>query len=98
MSVSLSGGLSISTVPEDKLTLAQLPVGAHLILRCRKDWRYATVIAVTPEAVTLSIGAPSGRTYRLKRPPETPFAFDGLIPVLGEGCWRAGFASYDKRW
>ncbi|HEX8494426.1 MAG TPA: hypothetical protein VF658_16400 [Pyrinomonadaceae bacterium] len=92
------GGLPVSPITEDALTLAALPVGARLILRCRKDWRGATVSAVTPEAITLSINAPSGRTYRLKRPPDALLIFDGMIPVLGEGNWRAGFARYDSRW
>ncbi|HYO92063.1 MAG TPA: hypothetical protein VEQ40_10520 [Pyrinomonadaceae bacterium] len=95
---ALPSGLSVSLVNEDTLTLAALPVGARLILRCRKDWRDATISAATPEAIILSINAPSGRTYRIKRPPHTPLAFDGLIPVLGEGHWRAGFARYDARW
>lgn len=79
-------------------TLGALPIGAHLILRCRKDWRDATVIGVTPDGVTLSIGAPSGRTYRVRRPPALPLTLDGEIPVLGEGLWRVGFARYDVRW
>ena len=95
---ALPGGLSVSLVNENALTLSALPIGAHLILRCRKDWRDATIIVITPEAVTLSVGSPSGHTYRVKRPPDTLLTFDGTIPVLGEGCWRAGFARYDRRW
>lgn len=95
---ALPGGLTVSPVNENGLTLSALPVGARLILRCRKDWRDATIVAVTPEAITLSIGAPSGRTYRVKRPPDALLTFDGTIPVLGEGSWRVGFASYDRRW
>lgn len=79
-------------------TLASLPVGAHLVLRCRKDWRGATVAARSLEHVMLSVGAPKGRTYRVKRPPDTPIIYDGHVPILGEGCWRAGFARYDVRW
>lgn len=94
-------GLLISANTENVLALASLPIGARLILRCRKDWRDACVAAVAPEAITLSVGAPSGRTYRVRRSPTTPLSFDGTIPVLGEvseGCWRVGFANYDKRW
>jgi hypothetical protein len=93
----LPGGLPVSST-DDALTLASLPVGARLILRCRKDWRSATVMAVAPEAVKLSVNAPSGRTYRVSRPPDTILSFDGTIPLVGEGCWRAGFARYDTRW
>jgi hypothetical protein len=94
----LPDGLPVSPVNENGLTLSALPIGARLILRCRKDWRDATIVAVSLEAITLSIGAPSGRTYRVKRPPDALLTFDGTIPVLGEGSWRAGFARYDMRW
>ncbi len=93
------GGLQVSNTDENQLTLASLPVGAHLILRCRKDWRDATIVAITPEAITLSVGSPKGRTYRVRRPPDALLSFAGEIPLLGEGsCWRAGFARYDMRW
>lgn len=95
---ALPGGLQFSIACEIPQTLARLPIGAHLILRCRKDWRDATVVAVTTEAVTLSVGAPRGRTYRVRRPPDASLSFEGGIPVLGEGSWRAGFARYDMRW
>ncbi|MGA9997916.1 MAG: hypothetical protein WBP93_21050 [Pyrinomonadaceae bacterium] len=95
---ALPDGLCVSTQTEKVQTLAELPIGAHLILRCRKDWRDATVVAASIEMVTLSVGSPSGRTYRVRRPPDTALFFDGLIPVLGKGTWRAGFARYDARW
>ncbi len=83
------------------LTLASLPVGARLILRCRKDWRVACVSFVTDENVTLSVGSPSGHTYRVRRPANAPLTHDddnSALPILGEGQWRAGFARYDTRW
>lgn len=79
-------------------TLGALPVGARLLLRCRKDWRDATIVSVADDSVTLSVTSPKGRTYRLRRPPDSPLLFDGQIPVLGEGQWRAGLARYDPRW
>jgi hypothetical protein len=93
---STPGGLDLS--PTEPRCLSSLPKGAHLILRCRKDWRDATVVAVTLEAVTLSVTSPTGRTYRLRRPPDSPIYFDGSIPILGEGHWKTGFARYDARW
>ncbi|MBD0372734.1 MAG: hypothetical protein ICV60_17955 [Pyrinomonadaceae bacterium] len=93
---STTGGLNLSVSETGRL--GSLPVGARLILRCRKDWRDATIVAVTLETVTLSVTSPTGRTYRLRRPLESPLAFDGSIPVLGEGQWRAGLARYDARW
>ena len=94
--VAISGDLVFS--PAEPLTLASLPVGAHLILRCRKDWRAATVVAVAPDRVTLSVSSPTGHTYRVRRTPSDPLSFDGSIPLLGGGSWRAGFARYDPRW
>ena len=96
--IAAPGGLRLSSTDTISLTLADLPVGARLILRCRKDWRDATVSAVNLEAVTLSVGSPSGHTYRVRRPPDALISLDGSIPVLGEGCWRAGRVRYDVRW
>lgn len=83
-------------------TLGALPLGAHLILRCRKDWRTATVVRIELEKITLSVSSPTGRTYRMRRPPDAPLTFHGdHIPLLDAGkpsCWRAGLARYDVRW
>ena len=92
------GGLDVFEINENVLTLGRLPVGARLVLRCRKDWRDATISAVSLEAITLSVGSPSGHTYRLRRAPDSLLFLDGSIPVLGEGCWRAGRVRYDLRW
>ena len=93
-----SDGLDASQATENLLTLGDLPVGARLILRCRKDWRDATIAAVSLETITLSVGSPSGHTYRVRRPADATLSLDGSIPVLGEGCWRAGRVRYDLRW
>jgi len=95
-----SGGLDSSTITTHVHTLDMLPLGAHLIIRCRKDWRTATVVRVGLDKITLCVSSPTGRTYRLRRPPDVPLAFDGAIPLLGESIssWRAGLARYDVRW
>ena len=101
-----SGGLDSSTTIETAVeapsTLGSLPLGAHLILRCRKDWRTATVVSIELEKITLSVSSPTGRTYRMRRPPEATLTFHGdNIPLLDAGkpsCWRAGLARYDVRW
>lgn len=84
------------------MTLGALPLGSHLVLRCRKDWRTATVVRTEPEKITLSVSSPTGRTYRMRRPPDAAISFDGNIPLLDAGkpssCWRAGLAHYDVRW
>ena len=93
-----SDGLDASQATENILTLGDLPVGARLILRCRKDWRDATIAAISLETITLSVGSPSGHTYRVRRPADVTLSLDGSIPVLGEGCWRVGRVQYDLRW
>jgi hypothetical protein len=101
-----SGGLDASPavaveVAATGTALGGLPLGAHLILRCRKDWRTATVVRVELDKITLSVSSPTGRTYRMRRPPAAPLTFDGHIPMLDTGkpsCWRAGLARYDVRW
>lgn len=98
LSRAASDGLHAVPTPEQILTLADLPLYAHLILRCRKDWRDATIIAFSPEQATLSVRSPTGRTYRLRRPLASPLIFDGPIPLLGIGSWRNGLARYDARW
>jgi hypothetical protein len=92
------GGLDVSKESENVLTLGSLPVGARLILRCRKDWRDASIAAISEEEITLSVGSPSGHTYRVRRPHNCPLSLDGSIPVLGEGGWRSLRARYDIRW
>ena len=79
-------------------TLAALPIGARLLLRCRADWRDATIAAISPDSITLSVCSPRGRTYRVRRPPDSLLSFDGPIPTLGDGSWRAAYARYDARW
>ena len=88
----------LSSSTENLLTLAALPIGARLVLRCRADWRDATVVSVTMDTVTLSVGSPTGRTYPVRRSPDAVLSLDGSIPVLGQGEWRVGFVQYDARW
>ena len=98
LAATAQGGLSVSEETENVVTLGSLPTGARLILRCRKDWRDASVACITPEGITLSVGSPSGHTYRVRRAPDSPLYLDGSIPVMGEGSWRSNRARYDFRW
>ena len=93
-------GLLLSADNARAVTLGALPVGARLILRCRADWRAATVASFEPDAarVVLNVASPGGHTYRVRRPADAALAHDGHFPVLGEGQWRAGLARYDMRW
>ena len=83
------------------LTLSSLPVGARLVVRCRKDWRVATVSSIEPGCVRLNVASPTGHTYRLRRPHDAPLTCEGALPLLGEltpAGWRAALARYDARW
>jgi len=93
-------GLSPSPATALAPVLGSLPLGARLVLRCRKDWRTASVAAFEPELarVVLSVASPSGHTYRVRRPADSPLTIEGPIPVLGEGHWRPGLVRYDLRW
>jgi hypothetical protein len=98
---SANGGLDPSPPDTFPRTLAELPLGARLVLRCRKDWRLAAVALIELDQITLTVCSPSGHTYRVRRPPDAPLAFDGHIPILTDrehACWRAALARYDMRW
>ena len=101
MTLSANGGLDPSPTAVPVRTLAELPLGARLILRCRKDWRAAAVAAVALDQVTLTVCSPTGHTYRVRRPACTPLVFDGHIPLLSDRAhagWRVALARYDARW
>lgn len=86
---------------EAVLTLASLLPGSRLVLRCRKDWRAASVSALTPDCVVLIVASPSGHTYRVRRPHDSLLIFDGSIPILSDrdsSGWRVALARYDARW
>jgi hypothetical protein len=91
------------------LTLAQLAPGSRLVLRCRKDWRAASVSSIEDDCVRLNVASPSGHTYRVRRPHDSLLMLDGSIPVLGareiemfveadRAAWRVALARYDARW
>ena len=87
--------------PETQLTLRDLPVGARLLIRTKKDWRTAVVSQFYTEKATLIVCSPSGRTYRLRRLLEMEIIFDGKIAILkcdAEDDWRENFSPYDVRW
>jgi len=86
---------------EAQITLRELPLGARLLVRSRKDWRSAVVSRFFEDKVTLIVCSPTGRTYRLQRILESEITFDGKIPILKydlEENWRENFTKYDSRW
>lgn len=83
------------------MTLRELPIGARLLIRSKKDWRVAVVSQIFEEKATLIVCSPSGRTYRLRRLTEMKIVYDGKIPILvcdSEENWRDNFSKYDTRW
>lgn len=78
-----------------------MPVGARLIVKCKKDWRSAVVSSVGEEKATLIVCSAGGGTYRLRRSLDAEIVFDGKFPILPDGCedgWRDNFIRYDSRW
>ena len=88
-------------ITETQITLRELPIGARLLIRSKKDWRVAVVSQFYEEKATLIVCSPNGRTYRLRRLLEMEIVFDGKIPILKsdlEDSWRDNFCKYDVRW
>lgn len=86
---------------ETSITLRDLPIGARLLVRSKKDWRFAVVSKFDEEKATLIVCSPSGRTYRLRRLLDAEIIFEGKIPILKsdlENNWRENFSKYDFRW
>ncbi|HEV7699232.1 MAG TPA: hypothetical protein VGO43_03300 [Pyrinomonadaceae bacterium] len=84
-----------------EITLDQLPVGSRLIVRSKKDWRFASVSKVVEARVVLTVCSPSGHTYRLRRGLDTAVVRDGILYILPYDCddtWRENFTRYDARW
>ncbi len=83
------------------ILLRELPVGARILIRSKKDWRAAVISCFTEEKATLLVCSPSGRTYRLNHSLESILFFEGKIPLLKietEEDWRVNFTKYDLRW
>ena len=86
---------------KNQITLDQLAVGARLLVRSRKDWRFAAVSKIIEEHIVLTVCSPTGRTYRLRRDMDSEITFEGTIPILKYDeleDWRENFGSYDIRW
>jgi hypothetical protein len=86
---------------ETQITLGELPIGARLLIRSKKDWRTAVVSRFDEEKATLIVCSPNGRTYRMRRALETEIILDGKIPILkikAQENWRENFVKYDVRW
>ncbi len=85
----------------DQLILGDLPLGGRLLVRSRKDWRFAAVVRTIDALVVLSVASPGGRTYKLHREADTPVVREGNIQFICTGpaeCWRDNLSGYDRRW
>lgn len=86
---------------ETQITLGQFPLGGRLLVRSKKDWRFAVISRKTEEFISLSIASPRGGNYRVRRLASLEIAFDGSIPFLladHPDTWRDNFSAYDMRW
>lgn len=84
-----------------EIRLRELCVGFRLVVRSKKDWRYAVISAKAEDTVRLSVASPSGYNYRIRKDPDVVVVMDGLIPVIeadGSEKWRENLSSYDTRW
>jgi len=72
-----------------------------LIVRSKKDWRFAAVSKIVDQRIVLTVCSPSGYTYRLRREFDTVLAVHRNVPVMvGEETenWQGNFCRYDVRW
>ncbi len=86
---------------ETPTILGNFPVGCRLLVRSKKDWRFAVVCRKSDEFISIAVASPRGGTYRLKRPADLEIFFDGQIPYLlakEPDVWRENFSRYDVRW
>lgn len=84
-----------------KTTLAALPVGSRLLIRSRRDWRFAAVSRIGAERIVLTVSSPSGRNYRLHREISCEIFMEGIVPIIAgdePDDWRENFCRYDCRW
>ena len=95
-------GVSKTVEPaEAQIALNSLPIGARLLVRSKKDWRFAAVSKIVEDKVVLTVCSPSGRTYRLRRELDHEIFFEGSLPILKpdySDTWRENFSLYDHRW
>lgn len=86
---------------QNEITLGEFPLGGRLLVRSKKDWRFAVVSRKTEEFISLSIASPKGGNYRVRRTADLAISFDGMIPFLAADyadTWRDNFSGYDTRW
>ncbi len=86
---------------ENLIRLDTLVTGSRLVVRSKKDWRFAAVSKMDEGRVVLTVASPSGHSYRLRRDPDTEILLEGTIPILKydeTDTWRDNLGQYDVRW
>ena len=86
---------------ENLVRLDTLVTGSRLVVRSKKDWRFAAVSKMDEGLVVLTVASPSGYSYRLRRDPDTEILLEGTIPILKydeTDTWRDNLGQYDVRW
>ena len=84
-----------------QITLDTLVIGSRLLVRSKKDWRFAAVSKMVDGRVVLTVCSPSGHNYRLRRDLDAEIFYEGSIPILKHEeteDWRENFSRYDLRW
>lgn len=99
----VSFAAQIFQAPENQLRLADLPIGARLLVRSRSDWRTAAISRFLEDTgtVVLTVCSPSGHAYRLRRDLSTEVFLEGgfaILPSDADDTWRDNFTGYDRRW
>ena len=91
----------ILKTPETQIRLSDLPIGARVLVRSRKDWRAAAIARIAEDCAVLTVCSPSGHSYRLTRDLATEIMIEGgfaILPSETDDTWRDNFSDYDIRW
>ena len=87
--------------PQTIIRLDSLVTGSRLVVRSKKDWRFAAISKTVDGRVVITVASPTGSSYRLRREIDTEIIFEGDVPILrydDTDTWRENFGRYDVRW
>ena len=87
--------------PQTIVRLDSLVTGSRLVVRSKKDWRFAAISKTVNGRVVITVASPTGGSYRLRRAVDTEIIHEGNVPILvydDTDTWRENFGRYDMRW
>src|ERR1700745_778197 len=87
----VSFSAELDKASETKIKLSDLPIGARLLVRSRRDWRVAAISRTVEEVTVLTVCSPSGYSYRLRRDSSTGVIIEGnfaILPADYQNTWR----------